>query len=417
MRIVQLMASPFIGGPERQVLGLAEALRPAVETVFLSFSERGRARELLDEAGRRGFEAIELRHNAPRLWGAAGEVAEHVRRTGAEVICTNGYKPDIIGWLAARRAGAVVVATAHGWTGATWKVRLNEALDRWVMRRMDAVVSVSAAQAVKVRKAGVAPRRSHVIRNAVDAAAFENTDLSARWELESLFPRTPRHIVAACGRLSPEKGLSDFVAAAARALHQGADAGFVLFGDGPLRAMLEQQVRDYGLEKRFVLAGFRPNLNRFLPWCDLLVLPSYTEGLPVVVLEALASGVAVVATAVGGTPEVITDGVQGRLVPPGDIRILADRITETLADVNLRTALAARGRERVRTEFTFAAQAGEYLRLLSAVTNAGTKIAGNKLAPSASLSGAGAGPAFARSALSDSSSSDKAHCAEQQVSS
>jgi glycosyltransferase involved in cell wall biosynthesis len=367
MRIVQLMASPFVGGPERQVLGLAEALRPAIETVFLSFAEGGRARPLLDEARRRGFEAIELRYNAPCLWHAAREVAEYVRRSGADVLCTNGYKPDVIGWLAARRAKVPVVAIAHGWTAATWKVRLNEAIDRRVMRRMDAVICVSEAQAVKVRQAGVDPRRVHVIRNAVDPCASDNPDPSYRRQLEAFFATPPARIVAGCGRLSPEKGFDVFIDAAARVAAQDAGAGFVLFGDGPLRAALQQQVRDRGLQGRFAFAGFRPDLNHFLPWCELLVLPSHTEGLPVVVLEALAAGVAVVATAVGGTPEVITDGIHGRLVPSGNAMTLVRCIREVLADDDMRLSLARTGRQRVRDEFTFTAQAAAHRRLLESL--------------------------------------------------
>ena len=92
------------------------------------------------------------------------------------MLCCSGYKPDLIGWLAARRAGVPVVAIAHGWTAATCKVRFYEALDRWVMRRMDAVVCVSEAQGVKVRRAGVPPERAPVIRNAIRAEAFGPPD-------------------------------------------------------------------------------------------------------------------------------------------------------------------------------------------------------------------------------------------------
>ncbi|HZY84637.1 MAG TPA: glycosyltransferase, partial [Gemmataceae bacterium] len=164
MNVVHLMASPFVGGPERQALGLARSLPPPFRTTFLSFAERGLCRPLLEEARRHDFEAVELRHNAPHFLRAAREVAGHLRRLRADVLCCSGYKPDVVGWLAARRAGIAAVAVAHGWTAATWKVRLNEALDRRVMRRMDRTVCVSEAQAVKVRAARVDPQRVVVIR-------------------------------------------------------------------------------------------------------------------------------------------------------------------------------------------------------------------------------------------------------------
>ena len=116
MRIVQLMASPFVGGPERQVLGLAGALPPDHESVFLSFSERGLCRPFLEQARQRGFEAVELIENAPRLRRAAREVAGHLLRVGADVLCCNGYKPDVIGWRGpvSRCAGGCRLARLDG---------------------------------------------------------------------------------------------------------------------------------------------------------------------------------------------------------------------------------------------------------------------------------------------------------------
>jgi glycosyltransferase involved in cell wall biosynthesis len=363
MRVVQLMASPFVGGPERQVLGLAASLPADCQTTFLSFAERGLARPFLAEARAAGFEAVELTENAPHWFRAAREVAEHLRRVGADVLCCNGYKPDIIGWLAARRAGVPVVSISHGWTAATWKVRLNEAVDRFVLRRLDCTVCVSEAQAVKVRRAGVDPQRVRVIRNAIGTDAFDEPDPAYRHLLAGFFAAPPARIVAAAGRLSPEKGFDLFVQAAAEVARRDSGTGFVLFGDGPLREALERQAAGCGLPGRFVFAGFRTDLERFLPWCDLVVLSSHTEGLPVVVLEALAAGTPVVATAVGGTPEVIADGIHGYLVPPGDSAALAKRLRDALESEDQRRAMGARGRERVREEFTFAAQAEQYYHL------------------------------------------------------
>jgi glycosyltransferase involved in cell wall biosynthesis len=117
------------------------------------------------------------------------------------------------------------------------------------------------------------------------------------------------------------------------------------------------------LHESFRLAGFRTDLDRLLPHADLAVLSSFTEGLPVAVLEALAARVPVVATAVGGTPEVIEDGVCGFLVPPGDAGALARRIADALADEPRRRLMGERGRRRIEEEFTFAGQAERYRRL------------------------------------------------------
>jgi glycosyltransferase involved in cell wall biosynthesis len=368
MRIAHLMASPFFGGPERQMLGLTLALPRDYRSTFLSFKERGLCRPLLNEVKRHGIEAIELKHNFPDVRRAANEVAQCLRRLQIDVLCCSGYKPDLIGWLAARQIGVPVVSVSHGWTGVTLKVRLYEAADRLILRWMDAVVCVSQAQAVKVRRTGPPAERIHVIRNAVALEQLGPPEARWRQELQAFFASPRRHLVGAAGRLSPEKGFEKLIDAAAVVVQQAPDTGFVVFGEGPLRGTLTRQIAARGLQQHMVLPGFQSNLEQYLPHFDLMALSSYTEGLPVVVLEAFAARVPVVGTAVGGVPEVIEDGVSGCLVPAGDADALARRVLELLRDDERRRTMGQRGRQRVEEHFTFAAQALQYQRLFGELT-------------------------------------------------
>jgi glycosyltransferase involved in cell wall biosynthesis len=374
MNVVHLMASPFIGGPERQVLGLARALRPECRTDLLSFGESGRARPFLEQARQDGFNAVELRQNFPSLRRAAAEVAWYLRRQGADILCTSGYKPDLVGWWAARQAAIPVVAIAHGWTGVTLKVRFYEMLDALVMRWHDAVVCVSEAMATRVRRAGVPRRKIVVIRNAVDTTPFDNPGPDCRADVERFFARPPARIVGAAGRLSPEKGFDVLVDAAALVCQAHPDIGFVVFGDGPLRQALTERIAQRGLAGRFILTGFRHDLERLLPGLDLAVLSSHTEGLPVAVLEAQAASVPVVATAVGGTPEVVVEGVTGYLVPPADPAALAGKIVHALAAGPRLREMGERAAQRIRDEFTFAAQAAQYQRLFARLAPEGCHV-------------------------------------------
>ena len=175
-----------------------------------------------------------------------------------------------------------------------------------------------------------------------------------------MFPLRPSVIVGAAGRLSPEKGFRILVDAAAELLgsEQGAvgselassaPIGFVLFGDGPLRARWSPNT-GRGLQGRFHIAGFHTDLDKYYPHLDLLALPSYTEGLPNVVLEAFAADVPVVATAVGGTPEAVLHGINGYLVEAGDVRALAGRIADMLSDPARRREMAANGQRYIRQD-------------------------------------------------------------------
>ena len=116
-----------------------------------------------------------------------------------------------------------------------------------------------------------------------------------------------------------------------------------------------------------LLAGFHADLGDYLPHLDIAVLPSFTEGLPVVVLEASAAGVPVVATAVGGTPEAVEDGVSGYLVPPGEPAALAARICHLLRCETTRREMGQRGRDRVREHFSFETQSLHYQRLFASL--------------------------------------------------
>lgn len=364
MNLVHLTASPFFGGPERQMLGLGMALQERHRSVYLSFAERGLARSFLDQLTRHGLEARELAMNFPRVGAAIDEVASHLRDARADVLFCHGYKADVIGWRAARRVGVPVVAVSRGWTGATWKVHCYEWLDRACLFAMDAVVCVSEGQAARVRKLGVPRRHVRVIRNAIDIERFQHIDPEARPSLERLFPRKPRWLIAAAGRFSPEKGFPVLVEAAAQVCQAFPDAGLVLFGDGPQRGMMEGRIAQLGLQERLLLPGFRADLDRLLSAFDLLVLPSFTEGLPNIALEGSAARVPIVATAVGGTPEIVRDQENGLLVPAGDPHLLAERIARLLSLPELRRSMGERGRHLVEREFSFAGQARRYCDLV-----------------------------------------------------
>lgn len=377
--IVHLMASPFFGGPEHYVLGLMAEMAPAHRSVVVSFAEGGRCRPLLERARAEDLDARELRHNAPHFRAAVREIRDVLAELGAAVLCCHGYKADLLGWPAARRAGIPVVAVSHGWTAATLKVRLNELLDRASLHAMDRVVCVSGRQAAKVRRAGVPAERIDVIHNSIRPERFACRDESYREVLRSFFRRPPRWIVGGAGRFSPEKGFQILAESAARVVARNPEIGFVVFGDGPLRDSLERYVRAHRLEDRFILPGFRTDLDRFLPHFDVFALSSYTEGLPTVVLEAFAAGVPVVATDVGGTAEVVEDGVNGMLVPSGRPAALARAVLAVLEDEGRRRAMAERGRRRVEGRFNFKVQAAEFERVLEKLWRRRSRRAGRVL--------------------------------------
>ena len=143
----------------------------------------------------------------------------------------------------------------------------------------------------------------------------------------------------------------------------------MLFGDGPLRAELERLIAARNLRGRFILAGFRDDLSRFLPSLDVNVMSSFTEGLPVILLEAGAAALPTIATSVGGIPEVLDDGRTGYLVPSGDASALAQRIVTLLDNSVERQTMGRSARERVRRDFSFKTMSRRYDELFQKLVN------------------------------------------------
>jgi glycosyltransferase involved in cell wall biosynthesis len=365
MRLVHLTASPFFGGPERQMLGMARALPADYDVTFLTFGENGRCEPFLAEVRRQGFTGLRLTHDTPQLLGARRELTGLLRDLKADLLLCHGYKADLVGRPAARRAGLPVWAVARGWTGQDFRVRCYDRLDRLLLARMDLVVAVSDGMAAAVRAAGVPASKIRVIRNSARADAFRDPDPVHRRAMEAMFAKPGERIVMSANRLTPDKGTHVLIDAIPAVVRRDPGVRFLICGDGASRPDLERQVRDAGLQGFVVFAGFRKDLDAWMPNADVLALPSFNEGLPNVVLEACACGVPCVATAVFGTPEVLHDGVNGYLVPAGDPAAMADRIGRLLADGELRRQMGAEGRELVREQFTFAAQARGYVALFA----------------------------------------------------
>jgi glycosyltransferase involved in cell wall biosynthesis len=347
------------------MLELAKSMAGEFESAFVSFSENGLCHAFLDEVHREGFEGMTLQYDTPRLIKALRELVRFLKLSEASAIVSHGYKSNAVGLLAANRLGIPIFSVSHGWTGESFRVRLYEALDKRILRWMDKVVCVSAGQAEKVCRSGVPADRCTVIRDAVRAERFGDRRRDRRDWLKRLFSERPRWLIGAAGRLSPEKGFKVLIDAAALVIEQEPDAGFLLFGEGVLRESIEKQIKNLGLEHRFLLMGFRPDIDQFFPNLDLFVQSSYTEGLPNVVLEAFAAGVPVVATDVGGTREIVQHAVNGYLVRAGDSFALSERILEIIADNPRRQIMSVNGRRTVVEHFSFSSQAKEYVRLLN----------------------------------------------------
>jgi glycosyltransferase involved in cell wall biosynthesis len=213
----------------------------------------------------------------------------------------------------------------------------------------DRVIAVSEAIAAVLRRGGIASERVRVVYEGVPDRPAQAGGQEALREL-GIPADVP--VVGNVAALTGHKDQATLLAAAARVVARLPEVRFLIVGEGELRGRLEALSRELGLERRCVFAGFRADLDRLIPAFTVFCLSSHMEGLGTSLLDAMAFGVPVVATAAGGIPEAVTDGVTGRLVPPRDPDALAAALVEVLADPARRAAWGRAGRQRFEERFT-----------------------------------------------------------------
>jgi len=339
MRVLHVVR-PAMGGMRRHVAELCRGLRPFGVDCHVA-APPGMA-EWFAEAGERV--PLEIAAGLSPLRDLQTAFRLRAVSRGYPVVHCHGLRAAWIGWLAKLEPPVRRVVTLHN-------VPDTRPLLQRVAVRMslaDAAILITVSEAVAAAARPLLPdgSRVEVIRNGVHLPSTTDRALArARLGMNLTAP-----VLLAVGRLSPEKGFHVLIEALAGLGDQCPLTWIV--GDGPERSMLEVQLRALGLESRVTLIGYRETLGPYYDAADLIVVPSLTEGQGLVALEAMAHGRAVLASRVGGLPEVVQDGVTGRLIPHGDAEVLRRTIVEMLRQPDRLEAMGREGRERVAREFS-----------------------------------------------------------------
>ena len=370
MRVLHLISSGGMYGAEAVILNLSAALNArGDQSVIGLFSNSTQPNlELHEAAARAGVEShlVPCRGQFDRA--VASKIRELCRVTRTDVVHAHGYKADVYAWMALRGTTAPLVSTCHTWYDNDLAVRLYGALDRFLLRQFDAVVAVSDEVRDRLFGAGVAPAKVSIIRNGIDLRPFLLAE-QVRRQRQNQTAGSPLR-VGLVGRLSPEKGVDLFLRAAAETARVLPNASFVIAGDGPDRSSLEQLIGELGLQGRATLLGRTDDMLGFYGSLDVLVSASRQEGLPIALLEGMASALPVVATAVGAVPQVVRNGQTGILLPPGDPGKLSAAVQQVLRDDHLRSSLGKAAQRLIADEFSSERMTAEYLELYRRVSSA-----------------------------------------------
>lgn len=362
LTVVQLTNSRTPSGGTRQALRLSRGLTErGHRVVFCAPADSGTLRS----AAEAGLETRALSFGGLwDQWRSSRRLRRLAREVGADVVHAHHTKGHNVALLATFGGGFPPVVANRG------VLFRPEFPARYASRRTAAVITNSRAVKGVLAAAGVPADKVHVVYNACapwNPAGAEEDLARLRRELDL---DVPGPVVGAVGRARPEKGFAFLVEAAPRILEALPSAVFLLIGTGSPR--LAPRVAELGLSERFRLSGHRPDAARAMGLLDLLAFPSIgMDSCPNVVLEAMAAGVPVVGTAIGGVPEIVVDGETGRIVPPGDAGALAGAAVEVLSDRARARAMGERGRTRAAADFTLEAKVDGTLRVYGEILGRG----------------------------------------------
>lgn len=366
MNVLQLINSGGYYGAENVVISLAESLgRQNCQSVIgLFHNAQQRNEELIRQAERRGLAVKQIVCRGRWDWQAIGAIRDTLESLNIDLLHTHGYKADIYGFFASRGLGIPLISTCHLWTRQTAAVRFYDFLGALFLRRFDAVVAVSEAIAKSLHLSGIHESKISVIDNGIDLPVFSQAGATLTEEIN----KEQRLVVGTVGRLVAQKGLIYFLQAAREVLLEFPNVIFVVVGDGPDREKLEYMVRDLAIEKNVIFTGQCTDMREAYASMDVFVLASIDEGMPMAILEALASKRPVVATSVGAIPRLIIPEKTGLLVAPRDVQALKLAILKLLNDSSLRSQLGNAGEALVKRSHSNDLMARNYLKLYEQVT-------------------------------------------------
>jgi len=346
IRVLVFLEASTIAGAVKPVLEFAReaAESTTARTVKLTLAlyvRAGKESGLIDTIRSQGLSVELIRERHAFDLQVVPQLRDLVRRVGPDVLWTNNTKSHFLVSLSGLYRTTGWIAFHHGYTKEAWRTGIYNELDRLSLPRAARVVTVCHDFAKQLQRKGVPADRIRVLRNPIRVSSpvmeAEKDGLRAQLGLEH------SKVLLSVGRLSLEKGHADLLRAMERlraAKGQGFDLHLLIVGDGPERDRLQRLCSKLSLEDCVSFTGHQADVRLYYAISDLFILPSHSEGSPNVLLEAMAAGLPIIATAVGGLPEVLSDEVNALLVPKQDVAQLVGAIGRLLDDPPLRQRLA-----------------------------------------------------------------------------
>lgn len=353
------------GGPDKTILNSPRFLDPLGYRMVCAY---------LRPPADRGFDVLRAKaakYRAPLVeicdrgawdWRVVTETLAACKRERVAIWHGHDYKTNALGLLLKRFWPMRLVTTVHGWVQHTRRTPLYYRIDQLCLPRYERVICVSDDLLESCLAAGVPARNCVLLENGIDTTEYARRQTGAEARAALDLPATGL-VIGAVGRLSGEKGFDVLIRSTHALVSRGLDVRTVIVGEGSERANLEGLIRELNLGDRVRLAGWQAEVRPYFEAMDVFALSSLREGLPNVVLEAMALEVPVVSTRVNGVPRLVRDGNNGFLVPPGDLGALTTALAGLATNPGLRDLFRAAGRRTVETRYSFATRMSRLARI------------------------------------------------------
>lgn len=343
------------GGPDKTILNSPRVLRELgydAICAYMRHPEDAGFHEIEKRAEKWQAPLVAVDDHGPLDWRVPARFRDVCAEHHPAIWHGHDYKSNLMGLLVGRGHPMALITTVHGWVKKTWKTPLYYAIDRYCLRRYDHVICVSEDILRDCISLGIPEDRCGYLPNAIDTREFHRSE-SARAALVERARTPERLVVGAAGRLSREKGFANLIRAVRQMSSDGLDIELRIAGDGDARAELEALSERCGLRNRVKFLGFVSDTTAFYEHLDCLVISSLREGLPNVLLEAMAFELPVVSTRSGGISTVLTDLENGVLLDQGTPQEIAQALSSLAEDPQMRLRLGKEARATVERSFSF----------------------------------------------------------------
>ena len=365
-KVLQLRSSLGYFGAENMIVELSKSLatmkyNPIIGVLNNTYCPHI---EMADVAEKHGLNTKIFDCNSPFSLKTILEIRKYIKNNKINVIHSHGYKTNFFALLANLFEGKHLVCTCHPWTetGYSLKAKIYSWLDKLILNKFHKIVAVSSNVEEEIAKIGIAQEKVSLIENGIDIHRFSNsfdrTQLCQKYQI-----RSNRTIIGTIGRLVPEKAHDILFEAAKLIIENFPDVHFVIVGDGPLRENLENKVNALKLSEHVLFTGVSNNIPEVLSLMDIFVLSSISEGLPMVLLEAMAAKKPIVTTKVGEISNIISDKEDGVIVPPNDKVGLKKGIEYLLSNKEKAALFTEKAYSKVVEYFSANVMAKKYIRV------------------------------------------------------